>query len=97
MFRKKLYLRGGILTWAHEDMIKQKAISARIRHETLWRVDQEAALGYKNRNAILNDGADMYVHAQDIRRALNMHADLATRKKILYGFLAIWIPEGTQI
>lgn len=78
-------------------MIKQKAISARIRHETLWRVDQEAALGYKNRNAILNDGADMYVHAQYIRRELKMHADLATRKKILYGFLAIWIPEGTQI
>lgn len=97
MFREKLYLRGGILTWAHGDMIKQKAISARIRHETLWRVDQEAALGYQNRNAILNDGADMYVHAQDIRRELRTHADLATRKKILYGFLAIWIPEGTQI
>lgn len=97
MFRENVYLRGGILTWTHGDMIKQKAISARIRHETLWRVDQEAALGYKNRNAILNDGADMYVHAQDIRRELKMHADLATRKKILYGFLAIWIPEGTQI
>lgn len=96
MFREKLYLCGGILSWAHEDMIKQKAISARIRHETLWRVDQEAALGYQNRNAILNDGADMYVHAQDIRRELRAHADLATRKKILYGFLAIWIPEGTN-
>ncbi len=78
-------------------MIKQKAISARIRHEILWRVDQEAALGYQNRNAILNDGADMYCHAQEIRRELKMHADLATRKKILYGFLAVWIPEGTQI
>lgn len=97
MFRGKLYLCGGILSWAHEDMIKQKAISARIRHETLWRVDQEAALGYQTRNAILNDGADMYCHAQDIRRSLKAHADLATRKKILYGFLAIWIPEGTQI
>lgn len=97
MFRKKSYLRGGFLTWAHGDMIRQKAISARIRHETLWRVDQEAALGYKNRNAILNDGADMYVHAQDIRRELRTHTDLATRKKILYGFLTIWIPEGTQI
>lgn len=96
MFWEKLYLRGGILSWAHEDMIKQKAISARIRHETLWRVYQEAALGYQNRNAILNDGADMYVHAQDIRRALRAYADLATRKKILYGFLAIWIPEGTN-
>lgn len=78
-------------------MIKQKAISARIRHETLWRVDQEAALGYQTRNAILNDGADMYVHGQNIRRELRAHADLATRKKILYGFLAVWIPEGTQI
>lgn len=78
-------------------MIKQKAISARIRHETLWRVDQEAALGYQTRNAILNDGADMYVHGQYIRRELRAHADLATRKKILYGFLAVWIPEGTQI
>ena len=97
MFRGKLYLCGGILTWAHGDMIRQKAISARIRHETLWRVDQEAALGYQNRNAILNHGADMYCHAQDIRRELRAHADLATRKKILYGFLAIWIPEGTQI
>ena len=77
-------------------MIKQKAISARIRLETLRRVDQEAALGYQNRNAILNDGADMYCHAQDIRRELKMYADLATRKKILYGFLAVWIPEGTN-
>ena len=24
MFREKLYLRGGILTWAHEDMSRQK-------------------------------------------------------------------------
>ena len=78
-------------------MIRQKAISVRIRHETLWRVDQEASLGYKKRNAILNDGADMYVHAQDIRRELKKHVDLATRKKILYGFLAIWIPEGKII
>ena len=96
MFRENSYLRGGYHPWAHGDMIRQKAISARIRHETLWRVDQEAALGCTNRNAILNDGADMYVHAQDIRRELRMHADLATRKKILYGFLAIWIPEGTN-
>lgn len=96
MFREKLYLCGGILSWAHGDMKRQKAISARIRHETLWRVDQEAALGYQNRNAILNDGADMYVHAQEIRRELRAHADLSTRKKILYGFLAVWIPEGTN-
>lgn len=96
MFRENSYLRGGILTWTHGDMIRQKAISARIRHETLLRVDQEAALGYDTRNAILNKGADMYCHAQDIRRELRMHADLATRKKILYGFLAVWIPEGTN-
>ena len=94
MFRKKLYLRGGILSWAHGDMIRQKAISARIRHDTLWRVDQEAALGHQNRNAILNDGADMYVHAQDIRRELRMHADLATREKILQGFLKRYFPEA---
>lgn len=97
MFREKLYLRGGILSWAHEDMIRQKAISARIRYETLWRVKLEAALERQSCNAILNDGADMYCHAQEIRRELTKHADLATRKKILYGFLAIWIPEGTQI
>lgn len=78
-------------------MINQKAISARIHTTTLWRVDQEAMLGYETRNRILNRGADMYCHAQDIRRLIRSHHDLATRKKILYGFLKRWMPEAIEV
>lgn len=78
-------------------MIRQKAISVRMYHEVLWRVDQEAMLGNGTRNFIINRGADLLVSTRDLRRRLRMHADMSTRLKILRGYLALNVPEALDL
>ena len=96
MFRKKLYLCGGILSWAHEDMINQKAISARIHVQTLWDMEQIIMTRLTNRNKMLNDGARMLIALYRARDAWREHEDLETREKILQGFLKQWFPEAAK-
>lgn len=66
-------------------------------HEVLWRVDQEAMLGYETRNGIINRGADLWVSTRDLRRRLQLHADRSTRLKILRGYLALKVPEALDL
>lgn len=78
-------------------MRNQKPISARIYHEVLWRIDQEAMLGHRTRNAIINDGADLLCHLQDFRREMKLFQDKDVRRKILRGFLIHYAPEALDI
>ncbi len=74
-------------------MRHQKPISARIYHDVLWRIDQEVMLGYRTRNAIINDGADLFCRFQDFRREFKAHQDKDVRRKILRGFFLVYAPE----
>lgn len=62
--------------------------------QTLWDIEVEALLSGSNRNRILNDGARLYISLQNARRAYRMHADPATKAKILNGFLKQWWTEA---
>lgn len=66
-------------------------------HEVLWRVDQEAMLGYETRNAIINRGADLWVSTRNLRRRLRKQADSSTRLKMLRGFLNLHVPEALDL
>ena len=78
-------------------MRNQKPISARIYHEVLWRIDQEVMTGCRTRNAITNDGADLFCRLQDFRREMKLFQDKDVRRKILRGFLIHYAPEALDI
>lgn len=96
MLRGNLYLCSGYLTWAHGDMIRQKAISARIHVQTLWDMDQITMTRVTNRNKMLNDGARLLIALYRARDAWREHDDPETRDKILQGFLKQWWPEAAK-
>lgn len=78
-------------------MRNQKPISARIYHDVLWRIDREVKLGSRTRNAIINDGADLYCSFQEFRREFSMYKDEDVRRKILRGFFYVYAPEILDI
>jgi len=73
--------------------VTQTAISARIQHEILWRIDQETQLGMYTRNGILNQGASLFLDLIDTRREYRAHPKQDVRRKIVKGFLLRWFPE----
>lgn len=77
-------------------MVTQKAISARIKYETMWKLDQEVMLGYYSRNAILNEGAKMYLDLIDRRRRFRTITDRKIKKDMLRGFLKLYFPEAEE-
>lgn len=74
--------------------VTQKAISARIKHEVLWAMDQEAMLGLYNRNEILNRGGQLFVDLLDLRRQLRCVNDIRTKRKMIHGFMKKHCPEA---
>lgn len=78
-------------------MRNQKPISARICYDVLWRIDQEVMLGYRTRNAIINDGADLLCRLQELRREIKKYQDKDIRRKILRGFFLVYAPELVEI
>lgn len=73
--------------------VTQTAISARIQHEILRRIDKEQQLGVYTRNRILNQGASLFLDLIDTRREYWAHSQQDIRRKIVKGFLMRWFPE----
>lgn len=62
-------------------MTNQKPISARVNHETLRRLEEEAYVSGINKNRILNEALNLYIWVQDLRRsyaAIGKKTDLPT-------------------
>lgn len=75
-------------------MITQKPISARIKHETMWKLDMERQVSGQSVNALLNDGAVLICDVKDTRRELLIyHGNDYVKEKIITGFLKKWLPE----
>lgn len=53
-------------------MVTQKAISLKIDYGILDALDQEAELGYKRRNALINEAVKFYLDAKDTSRRLKL-------------------------
>lgn len=77
--------------------ITQKPISARIKHEVLWAIDQEAMLGTYNLNDILNRGGQLFVDLLDVRRQLRCVQDIPTKRKMIHGFMKKYWPEAEWV
>lgn len=76
-------------------MITQTAISARIKNETLWAIDQEHMVSGNTRNAILNEGAVLLLDLIDRRREFRaLNGNPVAQSKVLRGFLLKWFPES---
>lgn len=78
-------------------MVRQRPISARIAHETLWQIEQEVMLGETTRNEILNAGARLWLDLRDTRRQIFANRDARIKEKIIRGFIAKWIPEAAGL
>ena len=74
-------------------MISQVPISARIDSWTKWRVDQFASENRTTRNRMINDGLRLLMELETMRGNLRRYNSKDVRKKILKGFLKIWVPE----
>lgn len=76
-------------------MIIQKPISARIKHEIMWKLDMERQVSGQSVNALLNDGAVLICDVKDTRRELKCYSgNKNVKEKIITGFLKKWLPEG---
>ena len=77
--------------------VTQKAISARIKHEVLWVMDQEVMLGVYSRNEILNRGGQLFVDLLDVRRQMRCFPDETTKRKMIHGFMKKYWPEAESV
>lgn len=73
--------------------VTQTPISARIKHEVLWAMNQEAMLGVYSKNEILNEGAMMFLDLLDTRRRIRCAGSNAVKRKMVHGWLSKWFPE----
>ena len=74
-------------------MNSQTPISARIDDVIKWRADQFASENRTTRNRMINDGLQVFMSLETMRADLRRYKSKDTRRKILKGFLKIWVPE----
>lgn len=77
--------------------VTQKPISVRVKHEVLWAMDQEKMLGYYNRNEILNRGGQLFLDLLDVQRRMRCVMDINEKRKIIHGFVKIYLPEAEPV
>lgn len=68
-------------------MITQKPISLKIDSELLKELDQEVSLGWKKRNAIINDAIRFYLEYKDVYRyekIANSQGKSACKESLLF-------------
>ena len=74
-------------------MINQVPISARINATLKWRVDQFASDHGTTRNRMINEGLEAFMSLEAMRANFRRYKSKDVRRKILKGFLKMWVPE----
>lgn len=74
-------------------MINQVPISARIHSTTKWRADIFALENGTTRNRMINEGLEVLMSLETMRANCRRYKSKNTRRKILEGFLRMWVPE----
>lgn len=74
--------------------VTQTPISARVKHEVLWMMNQEAMLGHYNKNEIVNEGARIFLDLLDTRRSMRAVESAEVKTKLVRGWLVKWFPEA---
>lgn len=74
-------------------MITQKAISVKIYHGLLLDLDAEVSLGYKKRNAHINEAIRLYLCYKETHRRMRAIKNRYHQEKMLEEFAREWFPE----
>ena len=75
-------------------MVTQKPISLKIYTDLLEELDYEASLGWRKRNAIINDAIRYYLKLKDARRLYKAVVLDKNQEKVLNDFLWEQFPEA---
>lgn len=75
-------------------MVTQKPISLKIDINLLEELDTEASLGWRKRNAIINDAIRYYLKLKDARRLYKAVVLDKNQEKVLNDFLRSQFPEA---
>lgn len=75
-------------------MVTQKAISAKIDLKLLEELDKEVSLGWKKRNALINDAIKVYLSLQDTRREFKCLGDPDAKVEVAGRWLRRYFPES---
>lgn len=75
-------------------MVTQKPISLKIDTELLQELDEEARLGWRKRNCIINQAIALYLSLQDCRRRVKCIGDPDAKVDEVYYWLERYFPEA---
>lgn len=78
-------------------MITQKLISLKIDTKLLEDLDAEARLGWKKRNAHINEAIRIYLLIKDKRRYIRCNPSIDSQRQELLELLGELVPESTAI
>jgi len=78
-------------------MITQKAISLKIDTKLLEDLDAEARLGWKKRNAHINEAIRLYLLIKDKRRFIRLNPSIAYQRQQILELLGELVPESNAI
>jgi len=78
-------------------MITQKLISLKIDTKLLEDLDAEARLGWKKRNAHINEAIRLYLLIKDERRFIRLNPSAAAQREALLKLLGELVPESIAI
>lgn len=71
-------------------MVTQKPISVKIDYQLLEDLDKEVALGYRKRNAHINEAIRCYLQMRDAARRYRSYTSLYDRDKVAKEFMRAW-------
>lgn len=74
-------------------MVTQKAISLKIDTKLLQDLDAEANLGWKKRNAIINEAVKFYLDAKDTSRRLKLSRESIVDSQDIMQFSLRWFSK----
>lgn len=74
-------------------MVQQKAISVKLNYDILDILDEEARLGYRKRNTLINDAVRAYIALQDCQRRVRSVEDVKSKKEFAEMWLRRYFPE----
>lgn len=75
-------------------MVTQKPISLKIDIDLLQDLDEEARLGWRKRNYIINKSIALYLSLQDCRRRIKCIGNSDVKVDEVYSWLKKYFPEA---
>lgn len=78
-------------------MITQKLISYKIDTKLLEELDKEVSIGWKSRNALINEAVRMFLHVKDECRRIKCMGSIDDKREALDKLTEFLVPEAYAI